>query len=132
MRFVNRRLTKRREDARMVVRTRLAAILMPLAFYVFSGVVGSYFVWHAAHGQRGLEADQATRKEMADIEARLKTVRAEEDYWRNRIALLRGPEIDRDLLDEQARTLLDHVGKSDLMIFLSPAGAETADSATRR
>lgn len=120
-----------RETAAMVVRTRLVAILIPLAFYVFSGAVGSFFVWHAAHGQRGLEADVATRKEMAEIEGRLKAVRAEEDYWRNRIALLRGPDIDRDLLDEEARTLLDHVGKSDLMIFL-PAAATDAGAAARR
>lgn len=116
----------------MVVRTRLAAILIPLAFYVFSGVVGSYFVWQAARGQRGIEADQATRREMAEIEAKLKAVRAEEDYWRNRISLMRGPEIDRDLLDERARTLLDHVGKSDLMIFLPSVSSETTGSTTRR
>jgi cell division protein FtsB len=117
----------------MVVRTRLVAILIPLAFYVVSGVVGTYFVWHAAHGERGLEADLATRKEMAGIEIKLKAVRAEEDYWRNRIALLRGPEIDRDLLDEEARTQLDHVGKSDLMIFLPPvSGADVTGTTTRR
>jgi len=116
----------------MVVRTRLAAILIPLAFYAFSGVVGSYFVWQAARGQRGLEADQATRKEMAEIDARLKAVRAEGEYWRNRIALLRGPEIDRDLLDELARTQLDHVGKNDLMIFLPSISSESTGSTTRR
>jgi cell division protein FtsB len=110
----------------MVVRTRLAAVLIPLAFYAFSGAVGSFFVWHAAHGQRGLEADVATRKEIAEIEGKLKAVRAEEDYWRNRISLLRGPEIDRDLLDEQARTLLERVGKNDLMIFLSSPAADGA------
>ena len=116
----------------MVVRTRLAAILIPLVFYVFSGAVGSFFVWHAAHGQRGLEADIATRKEMAEIEAKLKAVRAEADYWRNRIALLRGPEIDRDLLDEQARTLLHRVNKNDLVIFLPSASADVTGSTTRR
>jgi len=116
----------------MVVRTRLAAILIPLAFYALSGAVGSYFVWQAARGQRGLEADQATRREMAEIEAKLKSVRAEEDFWRHRIALLRGPEIDRDLLDEQARTLLDHVGKNDLMIFLPEISSEPTGSTTRR
>ncbi len=115
----------------MVVRTRLVAILIPLAFYVFSGVVGAFFVWHAAHGERGLEADLATRKEMAEIDGKLKAVRADEDYWRKRIALLRGPDIDRDLLDEQARTLLDHVNKSDLMIFLAPTSGETTGT-TRR
>jgi cell division protein FtsB len=118
-----------RETAVMVVRTRLAAILIPLAFYAFSGAVGSFFVWHAAHGQRGLEADVATRKEMAEIEAKLKAVRDEEDYWRNRIAMLRGPVIDRDLLDEQAHTLLDHVGKTELMIFLAPAAADAGGAA---
>jgi cell division protein FtsB len=116
----------------MVVRSRLAAILIPLAFYAFSGVVGSYFVWQSSQGQRGLEADMATRKEMAEIEAKLKAVRAEAEDWRNRIALLRGPEVDRDLLDEEARTLLNHVGKNDLMIFLPSVSTETTGSTTRR
>jgi len=102
----------------MVIRTRLAAILLPLAFYAFSGAVGSFFVWHASHGERGIVADLETRRQMAEVESELKTVRAEKAQWQKRIDLLRGPEIDRDLLDEEARNLLNRVNKNDLVVFL--------------
>jgi cell division protein FtsB len=102
----------------MVIRTRFAAILIPLAFYAFSGLVGSFFVWHASHGERGIAADLETRQKMAEVEAELKIIRAEKAQWQKRIALLRGPEIDRDLLDEEARNLLNRVNKNDLVVFL--------------
>ena len=56
----------------MVVRTRFAAIVIPLLFHVFSGAVGGFFVWHAFHGERGIAADLETRREMAEVEAKLK------------------------------------------------------------
>lgn len=113
----------------MIVRTRLAAILLPLAFHAFSAAVGGFFVWHAFHGDRGIDADIQYRRQMAGIEAKLKVVRAEEAEWRKRIDLLRGPDVDRDLLDEEARNLLNRVGKSDLVIVLPDApraGAATS------
>ncbi len=102
----------------MIVRTRVSAILLPLAFHAFSAAVGGFFVWHAFHGDRGIAADIQYRRQMAGIEAKLKVVRAEKAEWRKRIDLLRGPDVDRDLLDEEARNLLNRVGKSDLVIFL--------------
>jgi cell division protein FtsB len=102
----------------MVVRTRLAAVLIPLAFYLISGAVGGFFVWHAFHGERGIAADLEYRRQMADIQAQLNVVRADKAEWQKRIDLLRGPEIDRDLLDEEARNLLNRVGKNDLVILL--------------
>jgi cell division protein FtsB len=102
----------------MVVRTRFAAIAIPLLFHAFSGVVGGFFVWHAFHGERGIAADLETRREMAEIEAKLKVVRAEKAEWQKRVDLLRGPVVDRDLLDEQARNLLNRVGKTDLVVIL--------------
>jgi cell division protein FtsB len=109
----------------MVVRTRLSAILIPLCLYVFSGAVGSFFVWHAFHGERGVTADLEYRRQLLDVEAQLKVVRAEKAVWQRRIALLRGEEIDRDLLDEEARNLLNRVNKSDLMVFLPTPKAAT-------
>ncbi|WP_298427054.1 septum formation initiator family protein [Rhodoblastus sp.] len=104
----------------MVVRTRFTAIALPLLFHVFSGAVGGFFVWHAFHGERGVAADLETRREMADIEAQLKAVRAEKAEWLKKVDLLRGPVVDRDLLDEEARNLLNRVGKSDLVVILPP------------
>jgi cell division protein FtsB len=122
MQIVNARLTLFRHIISMVIRTRIAAILLPLAFYVFSGVVGAFFIWHAAHGERGIEADREYRRQMSAVEAELKTVRAEKAQWQKRIALLRGPQIDRDLLDEEARNLLNRVNRSDVVVLLPATG----------
>lgn len=102
----------------MVARTRFRYIAIPLMFHLFSGVVGGFFVWHAFHGERGVEADLENRREMASIEAKLKDIRAEKEEWRRRIDLLSGPVIDRDLLDEEARNLLNRVNKEDLVVIL--------------
>jgi cell division protein FtsB len=110
----------------MVVRTRLASILLPLAFHCLSGAVGGFFVWHAFHGERGIAADLEYRRQMADVETQLKKVRAEKAEWQKRINLLRGPEIDRDLLDEEARNLLNRLNKADLLVILPPPRAESA------
>ena len=110
----------------MIVRTRLASILLPLAFHALAAAVGGFFIWHAFHGERGIEADLAYRRQMAEIEAKLKVVRDEKAVWQKRIDLLRGPEIDRDLLDEEARNLLNRVNKNDLMVFLPNAGPGSA------
>ena len=110
----------------MVVRTRLASILIPLAFHVLSGAVGAFFVWHAFHGERGIAADLEYRRQMAEIEGELKVVRAEKAVWQKRINLLRGEEIDHDLLDEEARNLLNRVNKNDLLVFLPPPKPESA------
>ncbi len=113
----------------MVVRTRFAAILMHLSFYLASAAVGGYFVWHAFHGDRGLDADRQYRKQLAQVEAKLVKVRAEQAEWKKRIDLLGGPKIDRDLLDEEARNLLNRVNKDDVVVILPPqdlVGAKTA------
>ncbi len=109
----------------MVVRTRFAAIVIPLLFYVFSGAVGGFFVWHAFHGERGIAADLETRREMAEVEAKLKVIRAEKADWQRRVDLLRGPVIDRDLLDEEARNLLNRVNKTDLVVILPQDKGQT-------
>jgi cell division protein FtsB len=102
----------------MVVRTRFTSIAIPLLIHLFSGAVGAFFVWHAFHGGRGIAADLQTRREIAGVEAQLNQVRAEKLRWVKRTALLRGPVVDRDLLDEEARNLLNRVGKEDLVIIL--------------
>ena len=62
-----------------------------LLFHVFSGAVGGFFVWHAFHGERGIAADLEYRRQMAEVEAKLKVMRAEKADWQQRVDLLRGP-----------------------------------------
>ena len=104
----------------MVVRKRARKILIPLALYSVSGLVVGYFVHHANTGARGLEAKRQLKIQAHQIEGDLEAVKAERAEWERRIALLRSDQIDRDLLEERARTLLGRVHRNDLVIITGP------------
>ena len=104
----------------MVVRTRARAILFPLAFYVVLGVASGYLVWGAWNGERGLKTKTEYAAQMQALTAELKSVQEERQGWERRVALMRSDAVDRDLLDEEARAVLDHVGKNDLVVFTNP------------
>jgi cell division protein FtsB len=104
----------------MVVRKRARRILIPLVLYsVSAGVVG-YFVHHAHSGARGLEAKQQFKIRVYEINRELDALKAERLSWERRVALLRSDQIDRDLLEEQGRTLLGRVHRNDLVIITGP------------
>jgi len=108
----------------MVVRTRARAILFPFVFYVVLGVASGYLVWDAWNGQRGLKTKAEYANQMHALVAQLKALQSERQGWERRVALMRPEAVDRDLLDEEARAVLDRVGKNDLVVF-------TAQSAVR-
>jgi len=102
----------------MVIRTRLRAIAIPLVLYTVSGGVAAYFVWHALNGERGLKASLEYTKQIAELDKERAGLRAERAHWEHRIGLIRGDEIDRDLLDEEARRLLGRTHAHDLLVLL--------------
>ena len=102
----------------MVIRTRLRSILFPLMLYCVASGIGSYFVWHAINGERGLKTNDEYQLKIAALTAQLTAARREKDLWRHRIELLSGETIDRDLLEEEARVMLDRVHKNDLVVYL--------------
>ncbi|HYP57708.1 MAG TPA: septum formation initiator family protein [Beijerinckia sp.] len=104
----------------MVIRRRVRAILYPLALYCVSGAVASYFVWHAVNGERGLKTQDEYELQIAQLRGQLNNLKAEHDQWRHRIDLMQGETIDRDILDEEARSLLGRGHKNDLVVFLPP------------
>jgi cell division protein FtsB len=104
----------------MVVRTRLRRFTYPIALYCIAGGIGGYFVWHAINGDRGLKVSSEYEKSIAMLKTELAATKAERAQWQQRIALLSGAAIDRDLLDEEARVRLDRVSKDDLVVFLPP------------
>jgi cell division protein FtsB len=101
----------------MVVRTRARAILFPIAFYVVLGVASAYLVRGASNGERGLTTKAEYAAEMESLNGELKHLQAERQSWERRVALMRPEAVDRDLLDEEARAVLDRVGKNDLLVF---------------
>ena len=104
----------------MVVRKRARKVLIPLALYGVSGLMVAYFLHHAHSGARGLEANRQLKIQAHEISAELDTLKIERAEWERRIALLRSDQIDRDLLEERARTLLGRVHRNYLVIITGP------------
>lgn len=98
------------------VKRRLRDALPPLGFLALCG----YFAWHAVHGDFGLLARERRLEDIAAARAVLARAEAERDAMERRVAGLRGDRIDRDQLDERARTLLNLVGKDEIVIPYEP------------
>ena len=122
--------------APMAVKTRARAILIPIVFYLVLGSASAWLVWGASQGERGLNGQGAIRRRVcATAEPSSPSFSADHARWRRRVESMRSEAVDRDLLDEEARKMLDRVGKDDVVIFVprprrteiwpgqSPAGA---------
>ncbi|KFC61588.1 Septum formation initiator precursor [Bosea sp. LC85] len=101
----------------MVVRRGLRSFFITLALYlVSSGAVG-YFMFHAQHGSRGLEARGGLQESLRVMEDELKELTTERKSWEQRLALMRDEAVDRDLLEERARASLGRVHRNDVIIM---------------
>lgn len=101
----------------MVVRHRLRAFLIPLALYAVSAAVVSYFVYHAQHGNRGIESKVALKMQIRALESELEQQQQEKTDWERRVSMLRPATMDRDLLEERARLALNRLHKHDVVII---------------
>ena len=101
----------------MVIYKRVRATLYPLLLYCLSGSIGTYFVWHAVNGERGLKTKDEYERKITALLGELDGLRSEHALWSHRVALLSGRVIDRDLIDEEARALLGRVHRNDLVVF---------------
>ncbi len=99
-----------------VLKRKLADALPPVGLALLCG----YFVWHSLHGDSGLLARERKQQEIADARATLVRAESERDSMERRVNGLRGERIDRDQLDERARTLLNLVGKDEIVIPYDP------------
>ena len=98
------------------LKRRARDALLPLTFAALCG----YFAWHAQHGDFGKLARERKLEDIAQARAALDRAMTERDAMERRVAGLRGDRIDRDQLDERARTLLNLVGKDEIVIPYEP------------
>jgi cell division protein FtsB len=101
----------------MVTRKRLRRILNTLALYALAALLIGYFGVNAYNGDRGLKAKEDIERQMATLNAELDRLKAEQAQWERRIALLKSDDLDPDMLDERARTLLDYTDPHDLTLM---------------
>jgi cell division protein FtsB len=111
----------------MVTRKRLRSILNALALYTLAALLIGYFGVNAYNGNRGLKAKEDIDRQMTALTAELDRLKAEQARWERRIALLKADDLDPDMLDEQARLLLDYADPNDLTLMLTkPAVSASA------
>ena len=83
-------------------------------------VVG-YFVYHSIEGERGLTAYVRLVERLADARAQLEEVQSERQALERRVKLLRADNLDPDMLDERARTVLNYSRPDEIIIPEPPA-----------
>ena len=64
-----------------------------------------------------MEAKRQLKIQSYELGQELEAVKVQRQEWERRIALLRSDQIDRDLLEEQARLMLGRVHRNDLVII---------------
>jgi cell division protein FtsB len=101
------------------LKNRLRAALPPCVFLVIT----AYFAWNAVHGSRGLEAQARERAELRQAQSEFAAIDAQRAQWETRIADLNSQSIGADMLDDQARQVLNLADPGDLVVQLSPASA---------
>jgi cell division protein FtsB len=103
----------------MVTRKRLRSILTALGLYVMAALLIGYFGVNAYNGNHGLRAKQDIDQQIAALTTDLNTLQAERQAWERRIELLKPLSIDRDMLDERARELLDYAAPDELILKIN-------------
>ena len=88
-------------------------ILVPIIFAMMFG----YFGYHLVNGDRGLLAMAHLQRETMIADQNLAEAETTRKIWERRVAALRNQSLDRDMLDERARVLLNFSRKDDIVIF---------------
>lgn len=99
-----------------VLKYRLRALLPPAVFLAITW----YFGWNAIHGKSGLEAQQAQQAQLRQAQQDYAKAELLRTQWQTRIADLSGQSIEQDMLDEQARQVLNLANPNDLVVTLAP------------
>ena len=102
------------------IRKRVRKVAPP----VVAACLVAYFAYHAVHGGRGLPAWTRLKADLAEAKATEMRLAAERATLERRIGLLRSDHLDPDLLEEQARRLLNY-GRADEVIILLPKRPDT-------
>ncbi|PWC79329.1 septation ring formation regulator EzrA [Azospirillum sp. TSH64] len=93
--------------------------------------VVAYFAYYAVHGDRGLVAMKQIQGEIAQAEGVLNQLRTEREDMERRAQLLRGDGLDRDMLEERARLMLNFANARDVIVKL-PKLAEQEGSGQQK
>ncbi|MBC6439401.1 MAG: septum formation initiator family protein [Rhodospirillales bacterium] len=84
-----------------------------------------YFGYHAIQGQHGVIMLLSHERRIAQAEVELAAAKAEEERLAHHVALLRPQSLDRDMLDEQVRLVLNLAHPDEIVILRDDLRSET-------
>lgn len=101
----------------MIIKSRARAILTPLLLYAVAGSLAAFFIHHAHTGDRGLDSKMSLKAEALELQTELDKLKGKRADWDRRIAMMRDEAVDRDLLEERARSGLGYGHRNDVVIL---------------
>jgi cell division protein FtsB len=97
------------------IRQRARHVVLPVLGVCAFG----YFAYHAIQGDRGLIAYMRLTQQIDEARVTLAKVRDERRRVEAQVALLQPAALDRDMLDERARAMLNLVRPDEVVIFIA-------------
>ena len=102
----------------MTIKERLGRLARGSGLPLFALAVIAYFAFHAVEGERGILAWHRMKADLEHATARQAELAAERARLTQRVGLLAPGSLDRDMIDEQARRLLNYGHALDRVIIL--------------
>jgi cell division protein FtsB len=81
-------------------------------------IIVGYFVFHIFSGARGAVSWAKLSKEVTRLEKELNDLKEENEFLENKISLMRSDNLDPDLLEEQAHSVIGFSHKNDIVVLL--------------
>ena len=82
--------------------------------------LAGYFVFHAIQGDHGLRARVTLKQKLSLLDKEYAQLQSERKKLEHYISLMHANKLDPDMLDEQARKLLNMAHPKDVMIMRRP------------
>jgi cell division protein FtsB len=86
-----------------------------LYFLLCTGLI-VYFSYHAVHGKHGLHAKAELQSRVEALENELRALKAETQRYDLRTARMNSASRDEDLIEEQARAVLNFAHPDDILL----------------
>lgn len=95
---------------------RLRGLVIPAIFLSLT----YYFGWNAVHGQNGLKAQEQEQAQLQLEQQQSDKINQQLTLWKTRVAALSSRSIEPDMLNEEAREVLNLADPNDLVVELTP------------
>ncbi|CAA0091988.1 Uncharacterised protein [Starkeya nomas] len=105
----------------MIIRTRWRSIFQTVTLHLGAAALIGYFAVQGYNGQYGLIARRTFEQQHTELTEERDKLRTQRQALEAKVRLLSPDLIDADMLDEQARVLLNLINPRDLVLLRAPA-----------